>query len=471
MTNTPAHPPTHQPGRVAHAPAWRRRTRLLWITGGVIVLGIAAWAVIATQQPRHDDRVQTKSGGMAGMQGMAGMDMPANGSITLTAVQFRQFGVTFGTVDVRPLTTDLRLPGIVAVNEEKIAQVAPKFGGYVEHLAVNFTGQSVRRGQALLDIYSPDLVAAQHELLVSSQLQQDIGTGAVPGVPGSSMNLVDAAKRRLQLWDISEQQIDALLRTRQVRRTLTLYAPVSGVVIEKKVVQGQATMPGDALYTIADLSTVWVDVNVREVDAANVRVGSTATIALASFPGRSLPGRVEYVYPLLQQDARTITARIAVANMDGRLKPGMYAVVHLITPSQSTLTVPTSAVLQTGDRNVVFVDMGHGALMPHDVEVGRVADEYTEVLSGLEPGQRVVTSAQFLLDAESNLGDVMKMMMSQMGAADMDKNMGNMQDMPGMNHGTPSGGAMPGMDMPKTGTAGPPGSKHMPDMSIPPTPR
>lgn len=456
MTNTPTPLPQ---GRSKRTGALTSRTRWGWIALGVVAIGVILWIVAATQRTRRNDRTNTSTNPSASstdMPGMAGMNMSSNGSVTLTAAQLRQFGVTFATVDVRPLTTELRLSGIVAVNEQKLAQVAPKFGGYVEQLRVNFTGQAVRRGQPLLDIYSPELVAAQQDLLLSSQLQRDIGTSTVPGVPASSMNLIEAAKRRLQLWDISDQQIDALLRTRQVRRTLTLYAPVSGIVVEKKIVQGQAIMPGDALYTIADLSTVWVEVDVRELDVPNVRVGSSATINVASFPGRSLPGRVEYVYPTLQQEARTVKARIAVANTDGRLKPGMYTVVHLTTPIQSTLTVPTSAVLQTGARNVVFVDMGHGALMPHDVEVGRTAGEYTEVLAGVEPGQRVVTSAQFLLDSESNLGEVMKMMMGQMGAADMG-NMPGMQDMPGMDmspKGAPaapsakSSTTMPGMSMP-----------------------
>jgi Cu(I)/Ag(I) efflux system membrane fusion protein len=419
-----------------HIQGVRRRVAI----GGVAVLitGAAIWG-IAVSRRGSDSRTKVRgtTAEMQGMAGMAGMSGPGDGTVVLSAAQIRQFGVTFGAVEVRPLTTEVRTTGVVTADETRIAQVAPKFGGFVERLHVNFTGQPVRRGQPLLEIYSPELVAAQQELLVAGDLQRDIGRSAVPGVPEGSTNLVEAAKRRLRLWDISEGQIDEVLRTGRARRTLTLYAPVSGVVMEKKVVQGQSIMPGEQLYTIADLSTVWVDIELREGDLAAVRVGSSADLEFAGLPGRLFKGRVQYVYPTLQPEARTLRARVAVANTDGALKPGMYATARLSTPTRSALTVLSSAVLRTGDRNVVFVDMGQGALMPHDVELGRTAGDYTEVLSGLEPGQRVVTSAQFLLDSESNLGEVMKSMIGQMSSGDLGKTQ-EMKDMPGM--------SMPGMN-------------------------
>jgi Cu(I)/Ag(I) efflux system membrane fusion protein len=397
----------------------------------VVVLGIIVAGIWTIWSRRSSAGQQARGPGATkapGMEGMPGMSASSNGSIRITAGQIRQFGITFGTVDVRPLTSDTRTNGVVAFDETRVAQVAPKIGGFVERLYVNATGQSVHRGQPLLEIYSPDLVAAQQELLLAGQLQRDIGRSAVPGVPGNTTDLVAASKRRLQLWDISEGQIDEILRTRKVRRTLTLFAPVSGVVVEKKVLPGQSIMAGEQLYTIADLSGVWVDVQLREADAASVRAGTGADIQLAGLPGRPLKGRVAYVYPTLDSVSRSVRARVVVANSDGLLKPGMYATVRLSTPSRSALTVPSSAILRTGERNVVFMDMGKGELMPMDVEVGRTAGDYTEILAGLEPGQRVVTSAQFLLDSESNLGEVMKSMMGQMGAGDV----GNMKDMPGM---------------------------------------
>ncbi len=365
----------------------------------------------------------------SGMAGMTGMTTTENGSVKLTADQIRQFGVTFGTAEVRPLTTEVRTAGVVTFNETRIAQVSARFGGFAERLYVDFTGKPVRRGQPLLEIFSPDLVAAQQELLLAGQLQRDIGSSSVPGVPASA-NLVAAARRRLELWDISDAQINQILRTRRVRRTLTLYAPVSGVVVEKKVVQGQAVMAGEQLYTIVDLSSVWIEAELREADAPSVRVGSPADIEFVGLPGRPLKGLVQYVYPTLQQEARTLKVRILVQNPGGILKPGMYATVRINTPGRSTLTVPNTAILRTGDRSVVFVDMGKGELMPHEVELGRGAGDYTEILTGLVVGQRVVTSAQFLLDSESNLGEVMKSMIGNMGSGD--KASKSVNEMPGM---------------------------------------
>ena len=412
------------------------RGRRLALVGTAIMIVVAGvWAFISRGNtgPQEAPRARNTTN-TPGMQGMAGMSVSSNGSVTLTAAQVRQFGVTFGTAEVRPLTAETRTNGVVALDETRVTQVAPKIGGFVERLYVNATGQPVRRGQPLLEIYSPDLVAAQQELLLAGQLQRDIGHSAVPGVPGNSTDLVAASRRRLQLWDISEAQLDEILRTRRVRRTFTLFAPASGIVLDKKVLQGQAIMAGQELYTIADLSDVWVDVQLREADASTVRAGTGADIEVAGLPGRTLKGRVTYVYPTLDSTSRSLRARVVVSNTAGLLKPGMYTTVRLSTPSRAALTVPSSAVLRTGGGDVVFMDMGKGELMPMDVKVGAVAGDYTEILAGLEPGTRVVTSAQFLLDSESNLGEVMKAMVGQAGSGDMSR----MKDMPGME--------MPGMN-------------------------
>ncbi|MGH7506541.1 MAG: efflux RND transporter periplasmic adaptor subunit, partial [Longimicrobiales bacterium] len=334
---------------------------------------------------------------------MDGTPIGSDGGVRLTADQIRTFGVTFGTVEQRTLTDEVRTVGIVNFDETRMAGVTTKFSGYVERLYVDFTGRPVRRGEPLVEIYSPELVAAQEELLLAARLEQDLARTTVPGVPPGSMNLLAAARQRLRLWDISDAQIERILRTGRAQRTLTLYAPVSGIVVEKNILAGQAVQAGQPLYTIADLSEVWVEAELRETDAGLVAQGDVATIEVSAFPGRPLQGRVEYVYPTLQEQARTLKARIALANPDGRLKPGMYATVRLRAPGRTALTVPTSAILNTGERRIVFVDMGAGGIMPHEVEIGQVSGEYAEVVSGLEPGQRVVTSAQYMLDSESNL--------------------------------------------------------------------
>jgi membrane fusion protein, copper/silver efflux system len=436
--------------RSMSAPA-QRITIATTALAAIIILGGTAWTLASRRQNRPVNKAEgvPDMPGMtghasSGMYGVAnGPGTGTNGSITLTASQIRQFGVTFGTAEVRRVTSEVRAAGVVTFDETKMAQIAPRFGGFVEKLYVNSTGQQVRRGQAVLDIYSPELVAAQQELLLAAQLDRSIGASSVPGVAGGQTNLVEASKRRLQLWDVSDAQISQILSSGRVRRTLTLYAPVSGIVVEKKVLQGQAVTPGEDLYTIANLSDVWVDAELREIDAANVRVGTAADIDFTGLPGHAYKGRVAYVYPTLQAEARTIKARIVVPNTDHVLKPGMYATVRLSTPSRSALTVPNSAVLQTGVRNIVFVDMGNGEIMPHDVQPGRVAGGYTEILSGLEAKQRVVTSAQFLLDSESNLGEVIKSMIANMGPGDK-----AMQNMPGMSDKGASVRDMPGMQMP-----------------------
>jgi Cu(I)/Ag(I) efflux system membrane fusion protein len=426
-----------------HTPPTRGlSTRTRYATIGLVLLAALAIVFVRRSRAGQDgaktvvaDTKIARSGqgatGGAGMAGMPGMSPTAGGSVRLTSGQLKQFGVTFGTVEQRTLSAESRVAGVVMVDEGRMAQVAPKFAGFVERLYVNATGQPVRRGQPLAEVYSPDLVSAQQELLLAGQLQRDIGRSAVPGVPGGGSDLVGAARRRLQLWDISDGQIAEVLRTGKVRRTMTLFSPASGIVLEKKVVQGQAIAAGEQLYTIADLGDVWVEVSLRESDAAAVRTGTSADIELTGLPGRTFKGRVTYVYPTLDAATRSLRARIVVTNTDRVLKPGMYATVRLATPIRSALTVPTSALLRTGDRTVAFMDMGNGELMPMDVQVGRSSGEYTEVLSGLDAGTRVVTSAQFLLDSESNLGEVMKSMMGQMGAGDK-ANTSDMKDMPGM---------------------------------------
>jgi Cu(I)/Ag(I) efflux system membrane fusion protein len=453
--------PRRPQGTLDKLRAVTKRARWIVAAGAIVATAGVVWAVAAARGGR-DSVVKPASrtaGGMAGMEGMGGMDMGGGGSVRLTPHQIAQFGVSFGGVEERMLESTVRTVGVVSFDETRMAKVAPKFGGYVERLYVDFTGKPVRRGEPLLEIFSPELLAAQEELLLARQVDRTMGESSVPGVPAGSTDLLAAAKRRLRLWDISDAQIEEVLRTGRARRTLTLYAPVSGVVVEKMVVRGQAVDAGMTLYTLADLSRVWIDIELREADASAVQPGAAADIELAAVPGVPLEGRVEYVYPTMQQETRTLRARVAVPNGAGRLKPGMYATVNLTTPTRRALTLPTSAVVRTGERSLVFVDMGGGELMPHDVETGRVAGDYTEVLTGVEPGQRVVTSAQFLLESESNIGEVMKSMVGQTGTMEM----GDMKGMPTPGStkadepkGTDMKGAdmkgMPGMPAPKAKT-------------------
>lgn len=377
---------------------------------------VAAVLVISILMLRRSHQGASSSGSQ--MSGMPGMSSNASGQVALTPKQIQQLGVTFGDVALRQLSNEVRTVGTVVVNETRLAKVTPKFSGYVEKLYVNFVGQPVRRGQALAAIFSPDLVAAEQELLVSARLSRTIGASSVPGVPGNNTDLLSAAKERLRFWDVSDAQINEVLATGRPMRTVTLTAPASGFVIDKKVVEGQSIQAGEDLYTIADLSDVWVEAQLREEDAGRVGIGAIAALQFTSYPGRAFTGRVTYIDPMLGEQARTVKARITLPNSDGRIKPGMYATVILNSSTQSALTVPRSAVVQTGERALVFVDLGNGRLNAQTIRLGRTGGDYVEVLSGLAAGQRVVTSAQFLIDSESNLGEVMKSMIGSRGQGD-----------------------------------------------------
>ncbi|MDQ6634904.1 MAG: efflux RND transporter periplasmic adaptor subunit [Gemmatimonadota bacterium] len=418
-----------------------RRHRLLL---GIAIVVLLAIGIVVSRRSGVTAPATGATAAAGGMEGMAGMS--TDGLVHLTASQVREFGITYGTVDQRTLTSDVRTVGTVMTDESRTASVTPKISGFVERLYVNTTGQPVRRGEPLAEVYSPELLAAEEELLLARGLDRSVGQSSVPGVPSSSGSLVAAARRRLRLWDVSDAQIDDVLRSGKSRRTVTLYSPVTGVITQKKVTVGEAVQAGAMLYAVADLSAVWVEVQVREADAAQVHVGSTANLEFGAFPGRPFKGRIAFVYPSVAEQSRSIRARLEVANPDGSLKPGMFATVSLSSPTRKALTAPRTAIIQTGERAIAFVDMGHGALKPVDVEVGATVGEYVEILSGLEAGQRVVTSAQFLLDSESNLAEVMK------GMAGMGGGMAGMAGMRGDASTSPPAGAgtssdMKGMDM------------------------
>jgi multidrug efflux pump subunit AcrA (membrane-fusion protein) len=397
--------------------------------GTLALIAVVAWLVENDSASKRT----TAATSPQSMSGMPGMSTPPGGTIQLTTAQIRQFGVTFGSAEQRTLVTELRVPGTVVTDETRIVQVALKFGGFVERLHANVTGQYVRPGQPLMEVYSPEVFAAMQELLVALRLERSSAGGApIPGVPASATDLVASARRRLALLGVAESDIDATLRRGEPSRTITVYSPAVGIVTERMVTQGQAVQSGQTLYTISDLSGVWVNADVRETDAAILRTGLGADVELASMPGRPFKGMVTYVYPTLNPQTRTVTARVAVANAGGQLRPGMFATVHLRSPSRRALTVPASGVVQTGERTLVFVDLGGGRIEPQPIEIGQSTSEYTEVLAGLEPGQRVVTSAQFLLDSESNLAEVMRSMIGQ--------GVSGMTDMKGKS-------SMPGMDM------------------------
>lgn len=329
--------------------------------------------------------------------------VPGRAAVTIPQERAQLLGIRSEPVTAGVSGGPLRTVGHVAIDERRREVVQTKYEGYVEKLYVDFTGKPVRRGQPLLAIYSPELVAAQKEYLVARGAQQRLGESSVPGVAKGGVELAEAARQRLRSFDVSPDEIATLDRTGATRRTITLRSPASGLVVEKMAFEGMKVSPADRLFQIADLSRVWILAEVYEKDLADVRVGLPARVVLPNQPGREWRGTVTFVSPTVKPETRTAEARIELSNADGLLKPDMFADVYLEGPSASVLTVPESAVVQTGERTLVFVDKGQGHYEPREISIGERVPGGYRVRSGLVAGERVVVSANFLIDSESSI--------------------------------------------------------------------
>lgn len=306
-------------------------------------------------------------------------------------------GIRTGTVQYRNLERRIRTVGRLEYDEKRIFAVAPKIGGWIEELYVDFTGKSVRKGQPLLAIYSPELVSAQEEFLLALRIQK----GSPPG--GGGERLLEAARKRLLLWDISARQIEALEKTGEIRKTLVLSSPADGFVAEKNIFQGMAVTPGMTIFKVADLSAVWVLADIYEEELPSVRIGQRARITLSYYPGETFEAVATYLFPALDPRTRTAKVRFDLPNPEMRLKPEMWARVEMIVPLGRKLTVPEEAVLDSGTMQMAFVDRGQGYFEPRHLQVGERTQGFYEVLAGLVEGEPVVTSANFLIDSESRL--------------------------------------------------------------------
>ncbi len=323
--------------------------------------------------------------------------------VRIAPEKVQKLGVRTEAAAMRPLARTLRAVGTIQVDERALRSVAPRFEGWIQRLHVNATGQFVARGQPLMEVYSPELVAAQQEYLLAVR-----GVAALkdadPGVADGMRGLVEGSLQRLRNLDISDQELAQLRSEGRARDSVTLRAPAGGVVLEKAAVQGMRFMPGETLFRIADLSSVWLLAEVFEQDLGSVRVGQGAKARLNAYPGEVFEGRVGFVYPTLAAETRTAKVRIELSNRRQRLKPDMYASVELAAADAGPrLAVPDSAVLDSGTRRVVLVRRGEGLFEPREVKTGLRGDAYVEVLDGLRAGEEVVVSANFLIDAESNL--------------------------------------------------------------------
>ena len=358
----------------------------------------------------------------AGSDSMAGHDM-SSGAINVSSEKQQLVGIRTAVVEIRPLIKKIRTVGIVTYDETKVAQVFTKVDGWIERLFVNFTGKLVEKGQPLFTLYSPDLVATQDEYLLALQSKESLASSSFTEIRAGADSLLEASRRRLSLWDISDEQIAELGMTRQPKKTLTFYSPISGFVLKKEAVQGMRVMPEKELYTITDLSTVWVNADIYEYELAEISIGQRATMRLSYYPGQTFTGKVSWIAPVVDEKTRTTKVRLEFSNPGFKLKPEMYANVEIDVDGGRKLAIPDEAVLDSGLRRVVFVDKGEGRYAPTEIKVGARFDRYYEVLSGLGAGDRIIASASFLLDSESRLSEAMGAMagMPGMEMGDMSK--------------------------------------------------
>jgi Cu(I)/Ag(I) efflux system membrane fusion protein len=344
------------------------------------------------------------SGGMEGhVHGAVGGD--DRSPVHLDGEKARRIGVTYSAAELKQLERTVRTVALVAYDETRVVNVNPKIDGWIEHLHVDFTGAPVRAGDPLLEIYSPALVSAQEELILAQTLVKETAEQPESRAAANARRLLESARRRLAYWDIPADQIARLESSAEPRRTLLLRVPANGIVIEKNVFEGTRIAPGMNVYRIADLSRVWVEGDVFEKDLSLVELGQMAMVRFEAYPGETFHGAVTYVYPTVSLEARTGRIRVELQNPDLRLRPGMYAEIEMnISSAMPRLVIPRSAVFGTGERMIVFVREEDGMLTPREVTPGLPVGLEVEILAGLQPGEVVVSSASFLIDAEANLG-------------------------------------------------------------------
>jgi Cu(I)/Ag(I) efflux system membrane fusion protein len=413
----------------------------IWQTLTLIALMTLETSCGRGEEPTAERR-QAAQGSPESNKGIAGMEMKGSpgmetggemkgmsrGGIMVDPAKQQLIGMRMAEATYQSLDKTIRTVGRVDYDERKLKQISTKTEGWIERLYVDFTGQLVRRGDPLFSVYSPELVSTQEEYLLALQAKKQTSSSPFHHVAAAGSSLLEAVRRRLQLWDVTAEQIAELERNGRPTKTLTLVSPIDGFVIEKTALEGMRVEPSMVLYKIADLSTVWVYADIYEHELPLVRVGQQATVRLSYDPGQTFRGRIVYIYPYLDSKTRTAKVRFELPNTgDRRLKPGMFADIELKVPLGRRLAVPREAVLDSGTRQIVFVDKGEGHFEPKEVTLGLRVDGQQEIVSGLKPGTRVVASANFFLDSESRLRESMGPMASMPGMERM--RAGGMEEM------------------------------------------
>ncbi len=364
------------------------------------------------------------------------------GTVQITPEKQQLIGVKYGEVERGGGSRTIRAVGTVAFDETRIQHVHTKVEGWIDQVFVDYTGQLVNKGQPLMTIYSPEMLASQRELLLAAKARDTMKNNPLPAAFNQSDSLLQAARRRLELWDLSDAQIDQVLKTGQPVKNVTLYSPIAGYVTDRKAFPQLKIMPDTDLYTIVDLNRVWIMADLFEYEAPNIHAGETARVSLQAVPGKTFPARINYIQPQVDPATRTLKVRLDMDNPGLVFKPDMYASVEFQVNLPVQLTVPADAVLNAGERKTVFVDRGNGFFEPRQVTTGMRDGDRIQILSGLHGGERIVTSGNFLIDSESQLK----------AAAE---GMGGMAGMPGMSNEPMNGSKK---------QSAPSGDKNMPDM-------
>ncbi|MBI5745791.1 MAG: efflux RND transporter periplasmic adaptor subunit [Nitrospirae bacterium] len=352
-------------------------------------------------------------------------------------------GVKSETIEERAIETVIRTVGSVDYDERRMRQINLRVSGWITKLFVDYTGKLVKKGDPLFKLYSPDLVSTQEEYLLAKRTLERVKASTMTHIRSNAENQVESARNRLLLWGLTEKQVSQLEQGEKPQMETTIYSPIDGVVTKKTTLQGMYVTPEMNLYEVADLSVVWIYADIYEYEIPLARIGDVATVTLASYPGKGFSGKVVYIYPYLSTETRTVKVRMEFPNPDGKLKPGMYGNVEIRVKAGIKPAIPQEAVLDSGIRKLVFIDRGEGMYEPREVKLGPRLDNYYEILDGVKAGDRVVTSANFLIDSESKLRAATSMMgalgmggirmeQARMGKMEGEMEMGGMKGMKGM---------------------------------------
>ncbi|MGO9677671.1 MAG: FixH family protein [Terriglobales bacterium] len=331
-------------------------------------------------------------------------------SVQITEEEQRSIGLQTEMVQHRMIRRELLAAARVEEPETQLASISARIGGRIDKLHVDFTGQPVRRGQPMAEIYSPEILSSAEEYKLALENRKRLAGSVEPQAISGADELIAASRRRLDLWGLTSQQIDTIATSDKPQIDLTIYSPASGIVTERKVTQGQYVNAGDVLFTVTDLSKVWVKADIYEADLPQVHVGQAVEIASESSPGVKSRGQVGFLEPMVNAQTRTTAARIEVSNPGMRLRPGMFVQVRFAISGQHSLAVPRSAVVDTGTRKLVYVAKRNGVFEAHEVQLGPAADDYYPVSSGLREGERIVTEGNFLLDSQTRISGGMSSM-------------------------------------------------------------